>query len=275
MQGYLIPEWQGYGEDDRAAIGARTMRDAVAAETGIDFEEIEVPAFEKRRLEGGILGRSDIIRNTKAALAKFEARQPRKIFTIGGTCASELAPVAYCNAMTRGRLALLWLDAHGDLNTPQSSPSGHFHGMVLRTLLGQGDPQMLQLIPRPLVPGQVILAGVRALDPSELEYIRSEKIVMLEPSDLQTTAVLKAALQRTGFKSLYIHLDLDVLDPGDFAAAQVPVPGGIAMVTLLSIIRTLNAAFTVVGFSVVESTVQKREKAGKIADLVKKSGLLQ
>ena len=58
---------------------------------------------------------------------------------IGGTCGAEIAPVAYLNNHYESDLAILWFDAHGDLNTPKTSLSGHFHGMVLRTLLGEGQ----------------------------------------------------------------------------------------------------------------------------------------
>ena len=68
-------------------------------------------------------------------LADLRASAPDIVVTVGGTCGVEAAPVAYLNERYDGNLAVVWFDGHGDLNSPATSPSGHFHGMVLRTLL--------------------------------------------------------------------------------------------------------------------------------------------
>ena len=93
------------------------------------------------------------------------------VVTVGGTCGVEAAPVAYLNEQYDGDLAIVWFDAHGDLNAPATSPSGHFHGMVLRTLLGEGPHEYVGELRRPLRPAQLFLAGTRDLDPEESAYI--------------------------------------------------------------------------------------------------------
>ncbi|MBV1909658.1 MAG: arginase family protein [Kangiellaceae bacterium] len=71
-------------------------------------------------------------------LDTFEEATPSRIMKVGRSCGAKAAPVSYLDNIDKGQTAIIWFDAHGDLNTPESSPSGHFHGMVLRTLLGEG-----------------------------------------------------------------------------------------------------------------------------------------
>jgi arginase len=91
------------------------------------------------------------------------------VVTTGGDCGVDVAPIAAARARYGDRLTVLWIDAHPDLYTPQTLPSGSFHGMVLRTLLGEG-PALL--VPEQRVaPEQVILAGVRTGGSAEYEYM--------------------------------------------------------------------------------------------------------
>ena len=117
-----------------------------------------------------MIGLQSIAARARHTLDAISARRPQRIFTIGGTCGGELAPVAYLNAHYRGDLAVVWLDAHADLNTPESSPSGRFHGMVLRTLLGAGPESLVSLVSRRLAPQQIVLAGVRDFDRDEATF---------------------------------------------------------------------------------------------------------
>jgi arginase len=98
--------------------------------------------------------------------------------------------------------------------------------MVLRTLLGQGPSQLL---PRPeerLSTRQIVLAGVRALDPAELDLIESEGVQALSVKALREPDQLVSAVVGTGATHIYIHLDLDVLDPEYFTSLSCPEPVG-------------------------------------------------
>lgn len=111
----LYPEWQGYGEDNCAVQGALAVHAAFAK--GNDFVRIDIREEKRLGVEGGILGRSSIVRDAKRVLDRINLEQPDRILMIGGTCASEMVPVGYLNQRYRGDLAVLWLDAHPDLNT--------------------------------------------------------------------------------------------------------------------------------------------------------------
>ncbi|MEO3867869.1 arginase family protein [Nonomuraea sp. B12E4] len=154
--------------------------------------------------------------------------------TAGGDCGVELEPIAAALRRYGDRLAVVWFDAHGDLNSPATSPSGAFHGMILRTLLGEGPPD---LVPAPaLRPGQVAMVGTRCLDPGEEEYIRGKGIGGAETIDADAV--------------LYIHVDLDVLD--GITSVGYPEPGGLSPEALSAAVADLTTRHEVVGLGITE-----------------------
>jgi arginase len=127
---------------------------------------------------------------------------PERPLVLGGCCCSHVGAVRGLAARVE-RLAIVWLDAHGDLNTPETSPSGNAWGMPLRMLLDDGIVQ----------PEDVALVGARNLDPPEEEYLAATGI----------DESLERALD--GVDAVYVALDLDVLEPGE-AAMFMPEPDG-------------------------------------------------
>jgi arginase len=132
-----------------------------------------------------------------------------------------------------GPAGVLWIDAHGDLNTPETSPSGNIHGMPLAALLGLGAPQLVNL-GRPgakLPVGDVVLVGVRDLDPPERELLRRHDVrvyTMSEIDDRGIADVTRDALERLAHTPrLHVSLDLDVVDPREAPGVGTPVMGGI------------------------------------------------
>ncbi len=132
-----------------------------------------------------------------------------------------------------GPSGLIWVDAHGDFNTPESSPSGNLHGMPLAALLGLGAPELVNLgRPGPtLAPADVVLIGVRNLDPREKVLLRESGIkiyTMREIDERGMAAVANEALERLSHLSrLHVSLDMDSLDPGEAPGVGTPVPGGL------------------------------------------------
>ena len=266
----LLPEWQGYGIDAAVASGARALAAMFPAGA---FTEIETPVTEQLEAEDGVIGLQSIAARARHTLEVITVRRPERIFTIGGTCGSELAPVAYLNARYHGDLAVAWLDAHADLNTPESSPSGRFHGMVLRTLLGDGPESLVRLVTRRLAPQQLVLAGVRDFDRDEATFASNAAISRLAPADLLVPDRLVGRIRATGVTKLHVHLDLDVLDPVEFPDTLVPAPHGASVDQIIENIRALNAAFAIVGFSVVELRPRSADAALRVKLLLDQCGL--
>ncbi|MDQ1546600.1 MAG: arginase [Actinomycetota bacterium] len=176
--------------------------------------------------------------------------------TIGGDCGVELAAVSH--VADQGEIALIWFDAHADLNTPASSPSSVFNGMVLRTLLGDGAAGLVPA--RPVAPGNVILVGARELDPPEEEYLAESGITLIEVNSL-TPKRLVDAVKKTGATRVYIHVDFDVLDPAELEGLDSPVPFGVTAATLIESIRAVREKYELVGAGLTEFTPTSPEQA--------------
>jgi arginase len=146
----------------------------------------------------------------------------------------------------------VWFDAHGDLNSPATSPSGHFHGMVLRTLLGDGPHEYVDALARPLQPSQIFLAGTRDLDPDEEAYIRWHGVSVTTPEALRNERAIADMIRARGFTNVYLHLDLDCFRPGDIQDTLMQTPGGPAFADVVAAHAALRRDFQAVGLSVVE-----------------------
>ncbi len=169
----------------------------------------ELPYPETGVIEAGSLAEQNL------ALA---SELPDRPLVLGGCCCAHVGAVERLSSGEE-RLAVVWIDAHGDLNTPESSPSGNVWGMPLRMLIDDGAVRA----------EDVALVGARALDPSEQEFI--------EASGLQ---VGKGAVERAlaDADAVYVALDCDVLEPGELAVFM-PEPGGLGLDELEELLRTV------------------------------------
>lgn len=129
--------------------------------------------------------------------------------------------------------AVIWVDAHGDYNTQQSSPSGNIHGMALAALLGEGFPELVN-VGRPgakLNAADIILVGLRELDPQEKIRLRGSGIKAYTMRDIDErgmAAIAREALGRLSHRGrLHVSLDLDGLDPLEVPGVGTTAPGGI------------------------------------------------
>ena len=166
--------------------------------------------------------------------AELASLLPERPLVLGGCCCSHIGAVR--GLAGRGaRLAVVWLDAHGDLNTPETSPSGNTWGMPLRMLLDDG------VVP----PERVALVGARNLDPPETEFTAA---VGLDDS-------LDRALADA--EAVYVALDVDVLDPGE-AAVFVPEPGGPTVGDVEAILRDVVSRVPLAGIGVTGHLGEER-----------------
>lgn len=133
-----------------------------------------------------------------------------------------------------GKLGVLWIDAHGDMNTPASTTSGNVHGMPLAALVGT-EPAELSSIGRhsPKVQAEhVVLIGIRNLDEAEKKQIRAAKVHVFTMKDIDRhgiAVVMKRALKiaTTGTTGLHVSFDLDACDPSIAPGVGTPVKGGL------------------------------------------------
>jgi arginase len=138
-------------------------------------------------------------------------------------------------------LALVWLDAHGDLNTPETSPSGFLGGMPFAILLGWCHPELRP--GPPLSVERAALVGARDLDPGEVAAIVRSGLASVD-------GVTDALAVLPGDAPLWVHLDGDVLDPAEAPGVDFPAPGGWTAERLLDECGALAATGRIVGVSV-------------------------
>ncbi|HET6846379.1 MAG TPA: arginase [Anaerolineales bacterium] len=133
------------------------------------------------------------------------------------------------------KLGLIWVDAHADFNTEQTTPSGNIHGMPLSALCGRGDARLTQLWEEPRVavdPRRVAVVGARDLDPGEKANLREAGVLVMgmEQIDrLGMTAAMEKAIARVseGTDGLYLSFDMDALDPRHAPGVGTPVAAGL------------------------------------------------
>ncbi|WP_010205050.1 arginase family protein [Salinibacterium sp. PAMC 21357] len=240
----VVPQWQGSGSSRAMQLvdGAESIRgDLPAAST----RTVDVPLEAGDHQGSGVQRLSSLLLVRDRALQAYAA-DPATHVTIGGDCGVELAAIDHVSASAP---AVVWIDAHPDLHTPATSPSGAFTGMVLRTLLGEGPAALVPA--HPLSADRVILAGVRSADSEEDDYIQDAGIRLIGAVEFSPQALLDA-IAATGAESVYLHIDLDVLDPADFAGLSSPVPFGISPTLLTETIRAIVAQYPLAGAGITE-----------------------
>lgn len=239
-------QWQAGANLEHIQLGTKRLHEML--EPRAKFQMVAIQNNLEVTITDEVKGKSDLLEHLRSLRSMLEVAQPERLFVLGGDCGVSLLPITYLNARTE-KLAVVWLDAHGDLNTPASSPSKHFHGMVLRSALGDGDADMLELTFKAITVDQVILIGARDLDAPESEFVASKNIKRFSSED--ALGVLEH-LRNGGFSSLYIHLDFDAFDPSEIDFTRFPTPDGLSIQTVVNLLEKLRSEFKVIGCALTE-----------------------
>jgi arginase len=182
----------------------------------------------------------DLNRSIRQAVARARA-EGRFPLVLSGNCNSAIGVLA---ALPRDEAtAIGWFDAHGDLNTPETTGSGFFDGMALSIALGDAWRTLAESIEgyRPLDPTRVLLIGARDLDPAEDGRIAALGLTHLLPADIaRLPSAIKAVSDRCS--RLLLHVDLDVLDRSEAPANHYASSGGLTATQLLECVRDLHEA---------------------------------
>lgn len=247
----FFPQWQGSARFELYE-GAKLLFGSL--HNRVSFTQISTSLTYSLVADKNILGYSQVFSQLLDACRVIQNHNPQRILTIGGDCGVELAPVSFLNKIYAQALTVIWLDAHGDLNTPSSSPSAHFHGMPLRVLLGEGDADIVNCTFSTLRPEQVFLVGSREFDSPERKFIQQKELSVFSAKAINDGDFdrLLSMLVKTGSDTLYIHLDLDVIEPEEFPHVACPTPGGIHIDRLRDLLASLRNNFDIVGCSVLE-----------------------
>lgn len=268
----FYPQWQGAGYAPDLFHGTVALWDYFSAE--IPSIMIPVERLGELNKQNDIIGFKQIDKQLFNAYKALQELNSTRIVAIGGGCDVEVAVVS-CLSTMHGPMGVFWFDAHGDLNTPESSSSHLFHGMALRCLIEGGRGFGLQMPVPSISLRDIALLGVRDLDPPEKEYIENTDIMVITVDELRDSISENFVSQFRKFEKVYIHIDLDVLDPVEFAGVKCPTANGMRIKQLSSVLEDIMERWDVIGFSLVENIEIDKGKLSvldPIIDLARKFG---
>jgi arginase len=230
-----------------------------------DYGDLDVMIPETQKVGTGKLRYKAPILSACTALMNMvdkclsESRMP---LVLGGDHSIAIGSVAGTTnfyARQGESLGLIWFDAHGDANTPETTPSGNIHGMSLAVSLGFGDEELVNLGGRaPKVqPRNTVLVGIRDLDPGERDFLKKSGVTCYTMRDLDERGmrdVLDEAIRLASDGTAGIHLsfDLDVVDPDDAPGTGTPVWGGISYREAHLAMEMFNDRANIVAMDLVE-----------------------
>lgn len=262
----IYPQWQG-------GVVANWMPDIPANDVSRGYylgaqllqilapesrqQTVEVPTsldIESHKEEKGISGYRAIIKQSKDALDLIRKENPDRIVTLGGECSVSVVPFTYLAEKYPDDVAVLWIDAHPDLNLPGDSYTG-YHAMALTACFGMGDKEIVELFPAKLNPSKSIIVGLRAWDDTNASKERQEQIgvkSLLPARVAQNSMAVLDWLKTTGASKVVIHFDLDALDPAEIIAAVGTDPNGLKIETVVRVINDIAKEYDVVGLTIAE-----------------------
>jgi arginase len=194
-----------------------------------------------------------------AALVEEAVKEGARPLVLGGDHAVAIGTLSGLAAAAGQPGGVIWIDAHGDLNTPETSPSGNVHGMPLAAALGQAPEWFThgRLTLPSLDPARVALLGIRSLDPAERAFLHETGIRVFTMSDIDRIGIERAmrdALDRVaGPGFVHVSLDLDSLDPEVAPGVGTPVRGGLTYREAHLACELIAESGIVGSFEVVES----------------------
>lgn len=172
----------------------------------------------------------------------------------------------------KGALGLIWIDAHLDSHTPESTHSGNIHGMPLAALLGAGSPALVDIPGPHLDPNHLCIIGARAWEPEELAYVAQRGVRVygmdeIRRRGLETVMGEALTIARSGTAGFGVSLDLDALDPNAAPGVTCPAPQGLDPQDLADTLLALRACADLVALEITEY-VPQADPDGRTADWV-------
>jgi arginase len=235
-----VPQWQGSASDaaPRLVDGAHRAAASVPAD-----RIVTVPVVgESGPTVGGVRAFDALVANVRLVGEALQTIEDR-VITVGGDCSVDIAPIAAARHRYGVALTVLWIDAHPDVYSPKTLPSGAFHGMVVRALLGDADIPGGLVPESTLTPDRVVIVGERAGADSEHAYLAVNGLRRYGVAEIER------AFDGLGNGPVYVHVDLDVLEPTVFGSTCYPEPDGLDPTRLAELIAGID---TVVGAAITE-----------------------
>jgi len=210
---------------------------------------VDVPLEAGEAMDTGVRRLSSLQHTARLQLEALSL-SAAPVVTVGGDAGVATTSALFAAGATRGHIdpgiVVVWLSAHAGMHDTITSPSGAFDSMAARAVVDDAAPQPAEA---PLAPEQLVLAGVRAVDPEETTAVERLGVLML-PIDDSAAEALAAAVTARAATGVFIHVDLDVLDPAVLNGLTRPEPFGMSLSDLIDGIAAVRAAAPLVGAAV-------------------------
>lgn len=276
-----VPMWLGQTKFG-TSLGPNAIRAAGIVErlkplTGdvIDMGDLAIGPREQSRPErSNLKNLTPVVRaceDLAQCVAGVVARE-RFPLVLGGDHSIALGTLAGV-AQHYKNLGVIWYDAHADINTHETTPSGNLHGMPLAASMGYGHPALVHIggFQGKVKPGNIVLIGVRDIDPGEAELIAAKGIKVFTAQDVRRLGIShvihEAIVYLSKCDGIHLSFDLDGLDPVAAPGVGTPVPGGISYYDSLQAVRLLHNSGRIVSAEFVEvnSLLDKDDRTATVA----------
>ena len=263
----LWPQWQGAGTSlveafapefplDVArrgyAVGTAVLEAVLPPHDGPTVRAPVAMSDDGLDERDGVEAKEVILEQLARTLEVVRRHDPARIVTVGGECSVSVAPFSELAHRYGDDLAIVWIDAHPDVGTPESEYPG-YHAMAVATLIGHGDPDVQELLPATVFPERVALVGLHWWAEDDLPNIAEWGIRSFSPDELrQSTRPLLDWLAATGCSRVAIHFDVDAVDGNEIVLGLVMEPDGLTSTEVRRIVADVAGAVDVVGFTIAE-----------------------
>jgi len=263
----LWPQWQGAGTSSVEALAPEfpldVARRGYAVGTAVleailpphDGPTVTAPVTmsdEGLEERDGVEAKAVILEQLARALELIRRHDPARILTLGGECSVSVAPFSELARRYGEDLAIVWIDTHPDVGTPQSEYPG-YHAMAVATLTGHGDPDVQELLPTTVSPDRVALVGLHSWADDDFPNIAEWGLRSFGPDELRgSTRPLLDWVAATGCSRVAIHFDVDAVDGDEIVLGLGIEPNGLTSAEVRRIVADVDGAVDVAGFTIAE-----------------------
>ncbi|MEB3371728.1 arginase family protein [Saccharopolyspora mangrovi] len=261
------PQWQGAGTSSVEAFAPEFPFDVARRgyATGTAVLEAVLPphhgptatapvtmsdyGLEQR---DGVEAKQVVLDQLAGAFEVIREHAPARITTLGGECSVSIAPFAELAHRYGDDLAIVWIDAHPDIGTPNSEYKG-YHAMAVATLTGHGDPDVQNLLPATISPDKIALVGLHSWTEDDFPNVAEWGIETFVPDQLrESTRPLLDWITATGCSRVAIHFDVDAIDSEEIVLGLGVEPGGLTSSEVQRISADITSNSEVVGTTIAE-----------------------
>ena len=255
-QGGVITSWFPNLRDEDASkgyyLGARLLN---FLSPNNNQETVKVPIslnYDEESSNECVSRKNAILNQTKAALEILNHRNPDRILTLGGECSVSVVPFTFLASKYPNDVAVVWFDAHPDINLPGDEYTG-YHAMAVTACIGLGQSEIVETLPASIDPSKILIAGLCSYDKDAEIRLPNIGINTRSPHELkENPKYVIDWLATTKASKVLIHFDLDVLDPMELLAAVDRESGKMKIQEVLEIIKNISANYDVVGLTISE-----------------------